>query len=785
MKPTPTLLAIAIALGLSGHAHAETAADARTLDTILVKGEREQKSANQNVTVIDSKQLEDEMAQSMDDVIRYVPGVSMVDFGRFGSNGFNIRGLEGDQVAITLDGLSFPETLDSDTYTPYEYFRSGRGGLDIDAVKSVEIVKGADSITAGSGALSGAVVFTTKDPADYLKGQGNDTHFGLKYGYADSNDENMGTLTFANRTDIVESLLVYTKRKGHETESWYDTTEAQMGPDRRMPDPIDRDSNNLLGKVDFVISDAHRFGLVWERARATTFVDNLTRTDGTGSYFQRTADDSSDRDRYGMHYSWRADNAAFDNLEVTADRQENISRGVTDILTASGTVGGTRCTPAAPCPRQENRNSTQVLDRIAVDLGKSFDTGSLQHGVAYGLAWQQREIEWESTDYRWNNAGQPVSEEIDNALWPETETSSWNVYVRDRIKLLDDRLTFTAGARYDRYDYSPTVRASSGDDSGFPDNSGSIGDVSFSSPTWQLGTDYRFAPNQSLWVQAGRGFRAPSVGDMYNTTSTTQATIAGTGETVTLPSSVSNPNLESEKSLNLEAGYRWESNNVRFGVSLFRDKYTNFIESATIQVDNGVQYQTCSRGACTITTGYSYNMPVNRGEVVVRGLEAEGMWLMSDAWMGRMAFTYNHGEKSDGQPLGSINPAKLVIGLNYAAPSQRWGVTGSLTHQIAKEPRNAGTSVTNSSYGEEVPAPYLDKASEYTVFDLYGTFNVTKNLRINAGVYNLFDKEYYLWSRIRTVGAGTAVFQGNTSEEGIGRYSEPGRNFRVTLAYTF
>mgnify|MGYP002663119947 CR=1 FL=1 len=53
MKPTPTSLALAVALGLSGHAYAETAADARTLDTILVKGEREQqKSANQNVTVL-------------------------------------------------------------------------------------------------------------------------------------------------------------------------------------------------------------------------------------------------------------------------------------------------------------------------------------------------------------------------------------------------------------------------------------------------------------------------------------------------------------------------------------------------------------------------------------------------------------------------------------------------------------------------------------------------------------------------------------------------------------
>src|SRR3546814_18388711 len=85
------------------------------------------------------------------------------------------------------------------------------------------MVKGADSITAGSGALGGAVVCTTKDPYDYLAADGNDTHVDMKIGYTGYNQQLLSSLSLANRTGIVESMLVYTRRSGHEAEGWYDS----------------------------------------------------------------------------------------------------------------------------------------------------------------------------------------------------------------------------------------------------------------------------------------------------------------------------------------------------------------------------------------------------------------------------------------------------------------------------------------------------------------------------------------------------------------------------------
>ena len=787
MKLSPSLLALAVAsslmLSLQAHAQAGAAAavetaGARDFDPIQVTAHRDKRtSANQNVTVLDSRMLEDEMAQSMEDIIRYVPGVSIVDLGRFGDNGFNIRGMEGDRVAMTIDGLGTAEEVD--TTVAYEFFRAGRGGLDIDALKSVAIIKGADSITAGSGALGGAVAFVTKDPLDFLKAQGNDTHFGLKCGYTGATEENMATLTFANRTGIVESMLVYTRREGHEAESWYDSSPERLGSRRRLPDPIDAESDNILAKLDLVPNEAHRFGLVYERARATSDIDNLSRTDGVGAYFKRTAYDTNDRDRYGVRWLWTGGTAAFDNMEWTLDRQESESRGVTDVLVASGSVGGTPCSAATPCPRQENRWTAQVLDRTALDFDKAFNTGGVSHVLAYGLAWQRREVDYGARDYRWNNAGGLVSMDIDAAEVPQTDITNWNLYLRDRIRLLDERLTLTAGARYDRYEYSPTLAPT------FVDNTGTVTDVQFSSPTWQLGADLQVAPRHSLWAQAGQGFRAPSASNMYAATGTQDLTVIDTGQVVTVPSSARNPDLESEKSLNLEAGWRWHGDTARVGVSVFRDKYDNFIESATLRVDDGVQYQSCSFSGCSINTGYHYSMPVNRGEVTVHGLEAEGQWLLGEAWSARMAFAYNKGEKGDGTPLASISPAKLVLGLRYAAPSQRWSVTGNLTHQVAKDEKDGGVSDVGFGSVMEAESDFIDKAAEYTVFDLYASINLTPQLRVNAGVYNLFDQEYYLWSRIRGLAEGTGVAWGNVHRDGIGRFSEPGRNLRLTVSYVF
>ncbi|HVJ38708.1 MAG TPA: TonB-dependent receptor, partial [Stenotrophomonas sp.] len=471
--------------------------------------------------------------------------------------------------------------------------------------------------------------------------------------------------------------------------------------------------------------------------------------------------------------------------EASADHQKSYIQGQTNVEVASGSTGTTRCSVAALCSRQENRWDTQKLDRLALDFDKRVQTGAVLHDLVYGAAWQQGNIHWNSVDSRWDNAGTLVGRDTDPSLWPDTKETDWTLYLRDRMRLLDDRLTLTGGLRYDSYKYVPQTRSTAPGKSGYVDAAGSVGTSQFSSPSWNAGAEFKFTDSQSLWAQLGRGFRAPGVNDMYGTSSTTQVTRVADGATVNVPSGKSNPDLDAERSLNVELGWRYQGERLRLGVSIFRDKYSDFIETAQFVADPQVQYSTTVRGVTTITNGYTYAMPINRGEVTVKGVEAEGLWLLSDAWLARLAYSYNEGKDNDGQPLGSISPAKTVAGLSYQSPARPWSVTANLTHQARKDPDDYGTSITNASYGAEMVPVYAYKARAYTLLDLFGSYKLSPRLRLTGGVYNVFDKEYYVWNRVRTIGAGTAVFQGNTSDAGIGRWSQPGRNLRFTVSYDF
>ncbi|MFW9608657.1 MAG: TonB-dependent hemoglobin/transferrin/lactoferrin family receptor, partial [Aquaspirillum sp.] len=64
----------------------------------------------------------------------------------------------------------------------------------------------------------------------------------------------------------------------------------------------------------------------------------------------------------------------------------------------------------------------------------------------------------------------------------------------------------------------------------------------------------------------------------------------------------------------------------------------------------------------------------------------------------------------------------------------------------------------------------------YGVVDLTAYWQVNKQLRINAGVFNVFDKTYWNWSDVKGFAANSAV---------LDFYSQPGRSVAGTVEYRF
>ena len=105
--------------------------------------------------------LEELLANEVGVSVRSQPNRSSGVFyatGRGGNEGVNIRGLEGDQVRLQVDGVSLPSTYASGPYA------AGRGDtIDPEGYKRVEILRGGSRSQFGSDGFAGAVRFFTHD----------------------------------------------------------------------------------------------------------------------------------------------------------------------------------------------------------------------------------------------------------------------------------------------------------------------------------------------------------------------------------------------------------------------------------------------------------------------------------------------------------------------------------------------------------------------------------------------------------------------------------------------
>lgn len=94
MQIKQTVLAIAITPFISQLSLAqETKISSIELDTIEVNEQQE-------------NLLKQQAVMSNEDLVRYSTDMGVPQTGRFGPQGFNIRGVEGNQVAVTVDGIS-------------------------------------------------------------------------------------------------------------------------------------------------------------------------------------------------------------------------------------------------------------------------------------------------------------------------------------------------------------------------------------------------------------------------------------------------------------------------------------------------------------------------------------------------------------------------------------------------------------------------------------------------------------------------------------------------------
>ncbi|WP_417601536.1 TonB-dependent hemoglobin/transferrin/lactoferrin family receptor [Pararhodobacter oceanensis] len=694
------------------------------------------------VTVIDGEDLQEQGVTDMQQMARYVPGLTVnrqinaaQPFNDFG--GFSMRGVGGNRVLTLVDGSRVAEAIIDGT----------RDYLDFSFVRQAEVVRGPASVTWGADALGGVVALQTIAPEDLL--EGGERGGEMRTSYDSFTNTRTGTVSFAQRlSDQLSVLVGYSHIEANEPELSNAAANGGLYSDihggcpRDLAagatpcnafDPTDIETDHALFRAEFRPTTEHRFSFTADLMRRVTdvaFNQNLGDPTASGTYV--TSDDRRQilrRNRFALEHEWTPESGIVDALTTsfayvphsylrTGERRYNNASGETEVS-------------------WDSLAYDEDFFELDIQAHRQFSLGATDHELVFGFDGDLTYTDYERMTRVQNMVtGSDVTTLAGGFNFANATTRRSDIYVQDRIEFGGGRFELTPGLRYATYAIDPRPNA---DYSVVPGSEPQRRDDS--ALLAALGARAHLNDNWTLWANASQGFKMPTAQQLYTS----------------LPGAWFNlipaPDLRPEYVNNFEIGARGEFDRGFVSASLFRADYSDFIQSF---------YNPPG------TSDYTYR---NISEREVWGFELAGEMQINDALTFTTSLNYQEGVQR-ATPTSSETPVNLrplsgVIGLNWESQSRPLAV--DLYSRFA-----GGVSETSSATGF--------RPGGYALLDLFVRYDLTDTAMLSFGVTNLLDTAYYQDSAI---GVTTTPSEAVARQNPLDLHMGPGRVFTLQLASRF
>ncbi|MDP5209006.1 TonB-dependent hemoglobin/transferrin/lactoferrin family receptor [Microbulbifer sp. 2205BS26-8] len=717
------LAAAFLGLASSSNLFAETAPapSADDLELVVVSGRAEKplKDVTGSISVVTNDEIEQLQLNDMNQLFQYEPGVDVTGVVG-GAQNILVRGMGGDRVLIIKDGMRVNEGYGANGLNDIV----GRGFIEVDTLKQVEVAKGAASSLYGSDALAGIVVFVTKDASDYLE---DGAQFGgaLKTGYTGITHQTHLSPTLAHRAGNFEQLLQMAYRDGEEQQNYHET---------RIPFQIESESllykaRYNLGGEDFIGFSIDHWQQETEGGRANGLLSNFR---GLASFGYNIVEEHTVSNRetraYQLRYHSATPAAVYDQLNISLYRneseQEDEQYARLDINAPQFGVFEIRDMWETGLYRQDTLG---LLSNASITLN---DT----HTLGYGLDLERTESR--RTVHQYREVETTTTRDLTTDKFPQNEVSRAGLFLNDEITLAANRLTITPGLRYDWYDMDPGGALKS---DGTPYTT-----IEESNLSLNLGALYRINTHLSAFAQYGQGFRVPA----YDLAYIEHEQRFSDYIYQILPAD----DLAPETSDTFELGLRGHWGSLTFSSAAFYTKYDDFLQAALI---NSARIFDDAGNFSHDLEQYQYQ---NIESVTIKGVELAASWSLSAAIELFANASYQHGkDDATGDYLTSISPLSGVVGASYSGTrlsSQlllRWANRMHLVNDNETETAGFGT---------------VDWVMGYQLLD---------QLSVNLAVNNLFDKYYVPYLNVA----------GRDAVSDLSVNAAPGRTFSASLRYTF
>ncbi len=676
------------------------------------------------VSVIGADFIDRYLVESVDELLRYEPGLNLESSGtRFGTNAINIRGIGGNRVAIEVDGIPV-----RDRFAIGNFSDSGRVLSETDRIKRLEVLYGPASTLYGSDALGGVMAITTWDPDDLLAKANGRNFYSLRGGYQSSNDSIVGSGVAAWGNDNNGLLFAATWRDGHELDNQAVTGTSQDKQNWNSQDYFLRYTHDTQGgnRLRITLDDYQK--------EAKTNIDSLPGNGRFRSTTSLSGDDSDENRQLSVEYQFNTSwgNGVMRAFDVNSSTQQ---------LTHEE-----RAASSKPIRLQRFFQYDQEFSGLELNLFRDISLAGSDHHFGAGIELQRTD----SSEFRDGLQQSLVDDSITNIVlgetlpvrdFPNSRTDELGVFIQDEISLGDGHWELVPAIRYDRYDLDPRP-----DVLYLEDNPGAeVVAISEDNLSPRFGILYHVNDDLGIYAQYVNGFRAPPFED------------ANIGLDIPLFNirAIPNPNLKSETSQGVELGFRYISSSTRLTLALFDTHYDDFIETkARIGIDpeSGVLlFQ--SRN---IERARTYGLDLRLEQNLAGWSESLENWSLS----GAAYWSRGENQETD-QPLNSVSPPQMVLGVSWSSPDKRWdaNLTGTFTARQDRIDVTAGARFQTPSW---------------VTIDLAAGWHINDHFDLRIGVYNLADERYWRWSDVSLFSPDNPMLE---------LLSRPGRNYSVTARF--
>lgn len=727
------------------------AEQAEKLDTINVSAEAEKELGVQKMT---SEEIKKQQISNTQDLVRYNTEVDVAEVGRYGNKGFAIRGVDGNRVAMNIDGVALPEVEVNEIFAPYGYQYEGRFNPDVEMMSSVRIAAGSDSLLSGSGAVGGSVSYNTKEPVDLVK-EGNLGGY-LKTGYASKNDEKMTALGVAGVYDKVEFLLNYAYREGHELKN-HDMKrhdKAKMSPDYAFteeempskyntnsliyPDALNYKKHTGLAKFYYHFNDEHRVGLHGMIQTQKNFMNVQSKNvfgsrDGSKTRF---AHDKEELKSVGVNYRY---------IPAKSRYLESVNAGYThsDVLGLADTweydLGYPRGNEIELDYREyrpvKTKTDQYTLDFtiLPINLGQFAE-----HKFSLKTKYAKQDYTSAAHYLAYDDNKFDLQDSFVNYAFPDAKKDIYSITFGDEI-YFSNRFKTSLGVRYDNYKYQPyfqgdkvgTRETSSTEEAKvygtcISNNASSVfcdayragthnRKTKFDHITWNAMFDYQLIQDQlTARYKVGTGFLAPTVTQIYS-----NFILNGNEQ-------VPNYNLKPETSLTHELEFEYKPvENATLTLAAYLTKYKDFIHTKYWNSNRTDKILGCTSHTCLQST--------NLDKAEVKGLKL-GVKADVSPWLnlkGKLNVTADYHFSKDKakvqtdydgtkeiNTLASV-PGMLMFGLDYYSEDDSWEIHTKLRWTLAKKASEAKYLETKLKYKED---KVYCSTSPYAGYCYWGNF---------------------------------------------------------------